>query len=85
VTMPRIDLDLDGDDAWSDLDPTTVIDAGSTLRIAALGDGMASGRASIAIRIDLPGGQTVIAQTSVRALAVAVRAILARYPDPEIQ
>lgn len=86
---PIIHLDLQGDGAWSDLNEEgrTVIDAGSTLRMTTLPDGMSSGRPSIALRIDLHDDNgfpvTVIAQTSLRALRATMAALDAHYGGRE--
>jgi hypothetical protein len=66
--------------AWPDLDPHEVTEA-SIKGVALLKDGMASGRPSVAFRIDLPNGDVVIAQTSARLFCTAAKAIMARYPD----
>ena len=47
--------------------------------IAALPGGMASGRTSLTIRIDLPNGDVVLAETSLALLQLAARAFTARY------
>lgn len=84
MTMPRIDLNLDGDGAWPDLaGRTDVIHLTGPIGMAAVPAGMSSGRTSVALRLGLPDGRTVVAETSLRALAAAVRAMLARYPDPD--
>lgn len=60
---------------------------------AGLEGGMQSGLASVAIRINLPEDilkphepevQVIILETSLRTLRAAVRALAARYPDPEL-
>lgn len=73
-------LDMDGDNAWPDLrdHQDRVIGVVETFRIARLSRGMTSGETSVAIRIDLPDGRVVIAQTSLRLLTMAVRAFEAR-------
>lgn len=83
--MPSvIELKLDGDGAWPDVDPRTAIHlAETTIGMAVLGGGMMSGRESVAFRITLPDGRDVIAETSWRVLATAVRAIAARHRWPD--
>ena len=69
---------------WPDLDVEDVIHLGNgapPVRVAVLDGGMESGLPSIALRIDLPGGQSVIAETTARLFCTAARAIMARYPD----
>lgn len=90
--MPHISLKMDGDGAWPDLPerPTEEV-----LHLpepdwewAGLGGGMQSGLASVAIRLNLPdaeaGPKVIVIETSLRTLRAAVRALAARYPDPEL-
>lgn len=42
--------------------------------------GMASGRPAVELAVRLPDGRVVIAETSWRALALAVRALEVRHP-----
>lgn len=68
---------------WPDLEREKCIHLESDappIKVAVLEKGMATGRPSIALRIDLPDGQTVIAETSARLFCTAARAIMARYP-----
>ena len=82
--IPMI-VKLDGEGAWPDLrDNPAVIhlaNGAPPIQLAVLPSGMVSGRPSVAIRIDLPDGQHVLAETSARLLCSAARAIMARYPD----
>lgn len=82
-----IELKLDGDGAWPDLaakaDRIVHLANGSSIGLSVLEGGMTSGRMSAAFRIDLPDGQVVIAETSWRLLATAVRGIAARYGWPD--
>lgn len=83
--MPEIDLHLDGDGAWKDLEhapPGTVIRAGEKIGMAGLAGGMASGRASVALRIDLPDGRVVFTETSLRTLFSAMTALVAHHGEP---
>lgn len=76
-------IKLDGDNAWPELADKEVIHLGQgapAIQVAVLNGGMASGRPSVAIRVDLPDGRHVIAETSARLFCSAGRAILARYP-----
>lgn len=69
---------------WPDLGRENVIhlgDGAPPIRVAVLENGMGSGRPSIALRIDLPDGKSVIAETTARLFCTAARAIMARYPD----
>jgi len=83
--MIPLNIILDGDNAWTDLrgvgERIIHIKGGKPIQVAVLPGGMLSGRPSVGIRIDLPNGQTVIAETSARLFCTAARAIMARYPD----
>jgi hypothetical protein len=79
-----IDLNLGPEPHWPDLDLTKVIHLGNDappIKIASLPGGMGSGRASICLRIDLPDGRTVLAETSLRLLCMAARGFAAKYPE----
>ena len=86
--MPTIDLRLDGEGAWPDLN--TLKRRGKLLEpnesapigLAGLGGGMTSGRASVAFRIDLPDGRVVFTQSSLRLVWNAVKALADRYGEP---
>jgi hypothetical protein len=83
--MPTIKLDLDGDDAWEDLADRRdqiIHLPDEPIRLAVLDGGMVSGRPSVALRLDLPDGRVVIAETSLALLSASVRAIWARYGEP---
>ncbi len=77
-------LKLNGDDAWPELKDKPIIHLANDappIQVCALEGGLASGRPSVAIRIDLPDGRSVIAETTARLFVSAGRAIWARYPD----
>jgi hypothetical protein len=85
--MNALVLKLDGDGAWPDLagkiDTPQVIHLGNDakpIEISVLDAGMHSGRPSIMIRLELPDGRTVLAETSARLFCSAGRAVLAKYP-----
>jgi hypothetical protein len=82
--MISMTINLRGDNAWPDLQNKPVIHLANDappIQVAMLEGGLASGRPSVAIRIDLPDGQTVIAETTARLFCSAARAIMAKYPD----
>jgi hypothetical protein len=83
--MSHINLITNGDGAFADLkenmESLVSVPADSPINVALLDRGMASGRPSVAIRLDLPDGKSVIAQTSARLFVTTARAIMARYPD----
>jgi hypothetical protein len=82
-----ITVKLEGDGAWPDLDARRAdiihLGNGTNIDLATLEAGMTSGRMSCAFRIDLPDGRIVIAETSWRLLATAVKAIAARHGWPQ--
>jgi hypothetical protein len=87
--MPcEIVVKLDGDGAWPDLaDKISKGDLihlaeGSKIEISALPGGMNSGLPSVAIRIDLPNGQTALIETSWKVFGVAAAVIAGRYGWP---
>lgn len=83
--MNIIKVILEGDNCWTDLadkikdGSVTWLKDGVVLSIAALSKGMASGKPSISIRIDLPDGKVVIAETSMRLFLGAAEAFKAKY------
>ena len=82
--MIALTIDLNGDNAWPDLRGKPFIHLGNDappIQVALIDHGMASGRPSIAIRLDLPDGQTVIAETTARLFVSAARGIESRYPN----
>ena len=75
---------LDGDNAWPDLKDLPegkLLHTKGIAAVALLDGGMTSGRPSVAVRIDLPDGSVVIAETSARLFVTAGRAFMARHPD----
>ena len=82
--MIALDLRLDGDRCWPDLDDRRIIHLGNgapPIGLAVLTNGTQEGRESVTIRIDLPDGRVVLAETSLRLLCMAVDAMRARYGD----
>lgn len=82
--MLGIVLQLDGDGAYSDLRERTadIIHLGEgapPIGLTALAGGMTSGRASVMLRIDLPDGRVVLAETSLRLLQTVVAQLTAHY------
>lgn len=87
---PQVDLNLEGDNAWPDLQGFTVeqFPAEAPWRVVVLPGGMATGRPSVALRFDLNeiDAQTnkprsLVAETSARQWVAIARAIMAKYPD----
>ena len=82
--MNIIKVILEGDNCWTDLaekiqDGKVTWLRGGNISIAALSKGTTSGRPSISIRIDLPDGKVVIAETSLRLFLGAAEAFKAKY------
>lgn len=75
--MPALTIKLDGDRCWPDLEGREIIEI-DRIEVALLPGGMESGKASVAIRIDLPDGRTVIAQISQELFDAAARAFRGR-------
>jgi hypothetical protein len=78
--MPTLRIILDGDGCWPDASDA---EHGEQLQhavpsVALLPGGMTSGRASVGIRIDLPDGRFVVAQTSLALFRAAVAAFNGR-------
>ncbi len=72
---------LEGDGCWPDLQDNKIIRA-IGLQVAALRGGMKEGSPSVAFRIDLEDGRTVIAETSLKLLLTASDLFRAKYGDP---
>ncbi len=82
--MPQLNIVLDGDGAFKDVDRDKVIHLGNDappITVAVLPGGMRSGLPSVMMCLELPDGRTVMAETSARLFCSAARAILGRYPD----
>ena len=78
--MPSIRVNTDGIGAWPDAKKAMWL-SDERIQIAALPAGMASGRASVAIRIDLPNGRVAIIQTSLRAFHAAHNVIVGKHGE----
>lgn len=79
--MPVIDLRLDGDAAFPDLrdnPKVVVVDNATKWTVARLSAGMESGAPSLVLRLDLPDGQIILAETSQATWVAAARAFEAR-------
>lgn len=78
--MIHMGIILDGDGAWPDLGEKTVHKT-TVDSVTALAAGMVSGNTSVAVRVNLPDGSVVIAETSLRLFLGAAAAFRARYGD----
>jgi len=73
--MPALQIILDGDNCWPDLRAGFI--EGQWEGIARLRRGTVLGNATVTVRIRLPDGQTVLAETTLALLEGAVRAFRA--------
>lgn len=65
---------LNGEGAWPELkDSPRVLEVIAPMQIARLPGGMKSGESSVCVRIDLPDGRVIIAQTSMKLFQDAAR------------
>jgi hypothetical protein len=76
---------LDGDNAFPELrDHKKLVHLSNDappMQIAVLDAGMSSGRPSVCMRLDLPDGTVVLAETSARLFCMTAKQIMAKYPD----
>jgi hypothetical protein len=80
--MPTIDLNLNGDNAWPDIASKDVVHLPDAVwHVAALEGGMTSGKVSLALRLDLPDGTTLVAETSLAAWIAATSTLRGRFPQ----
>lgn len=81
--MIHLSVKFDDENPWPDLADQKKLHFLRTgqIQIAVLDKGMQSGKPSIVVRIDLPDGTIVAAETSARLFCGAGRAITAKYPD----
>ena len=82
--MPELNIVL-REPAWPDLKDRRdeVIHVTGPIGITALPGGMSSGATSVMLRIDLPDGRVVLAESSLALFVAAVRALQGRFPSPE--
>lgn len=64
---------LNGDNCWPELREKGFIE-GNWTGIARLPNGTVNGKSTVTIRVELPDGQTVLAQTTLTLLSNAMRA-----------
>ena len=74
VKMLALKVILEGDGCWRDLKGKEIIHVTEGIQLAMLKEGMKSGASSVAIRIDLPDGKTVMAETSLKLFIKAAAA-----------
>lgn len=76
--MTSLQIHLDGDGAWPDMVPEKTI-KGNLIGVAALKAGMQTGRASVSFRVELPDGQLVFCETSMRLFLNAANVFRVKY------
>ena len=82
--MPVITVDFAPDGVGNDIPADKMIHLGNEappIVAYVLDGGMSSGKPSVMLRIDLPDGRTVLAETSARLFCTVGRMIMARYAD----
>lgn len=81
--MPVLHINLD-EPAWPELANMRekIISTTEPIGVTGLHGGMESGLPSVALRIDLPDGRVVIAETSLALFLTAADALKARFGDP---
>lgn len=78
--MNGIKIIIDGEGCWPDIAEKIVdgdlihLSNGNVIEIAMLRGGTKSGKPSLSIRIDLPDGKVVIAETTLELFVAAARA-----------
>jgi hypothetical protein len=70
--MPYLSVVINGDNCWPELKDNFI--EGKWVGIARLSHGTASGKPTVTVRIELPDGQTVLAETTLDLLSTAIRA-----------
>lgn len=84
--MAMLKVILDGDGCWPDLPGKEVIHLGNLsmpIQIATLPGGLSSGKTSVSIRIDLPDGKVVIAETTLALFLSAAETFKVHYEGPQ--
>jgi len=71
AVMTHLQVNIDGDGAWPDIDPTKFVQV-TWERIARLPAGMTSGGSSVGILLRLPDGTPLFAEQSLKNLRAAV-------------
>jgi hypothetical protein len=85
--MVALTMHLQGDGCWPDLAEKLGTEAhleALEFSVALLEKGMASGKPSVMMRVDLPDGKFVIVETSLVLFLTAADAFRARAGDPRL-
>ncbi len=76
--MPHMDIQLEGDGAFKDVDLSKMVHTTQAITVAYLENGTASGKGSVSFGIELPDGTFVIAETTAALFITAAKTIEAR-------
>ncbi len=82
--MLTFQITLDPERPWNDLLDKEVVYFGNDappIEIVAMSEGMASGRTSISMRLDLPDGRVVIVETALYELNRVVQTLQKRFGE----
>lgn len=79
--MPTLDIHVDGDNCWTDLREHGFT-VGKIVAVAALPNGTTEGNPTITFRIELPTGDVVLAETTLRLFGQAAAAFRGAYGEP---
>lgn len=79
--MIPLEIILDGDNCWPDL-KATGYRQGELRGVAALPRGTESGKPTVTVRVELPDGTVVLAETTLTLFLSAADAFKARHGDP---
>lgn len=71
--MPALTIITNGDNCWPELRKKGFI-VGQWTGLARLPNGTVQGNPTVTVRIELPDGQTVLAETTLALLSSAIRA-----------
>lgn len=74
--LPQLQLHLNGDNCWPELENNFT--QGELVGIARLTDSTVAGASALTFRIQLPDGTTVLAQTTLKLINMALAAVNAR-------
>lgn len=77
----NLDVQVDGRNCWPDLRDRFIV--GQWVGIARLADATILGKTSVTVRIELPDGRTVLAETTLQLLQLAMAAFNAAEEEQE--
>lgn len=84
--MNVLEVSLRGDVYWDDIaainDAGDVITPTKPLAVAGLECGMTSGKPSVGVRMELPGGKVAVVEVSLQNFLTAADALRVRFGDP---